>query len=102
MSRKGATAIIIGRLARDPKLFAGDGPKAAQLAVVRTVIEHGEEKQDFANIIVHGKQVDIVMENLKKGALCCIEGRKDIADGRLVLVANAITFLGKKETEHVG
>lgn len=43
MSRKGARAMIIGRLARDPKLFAGDGPKAAQLVIVRTVIEHGEE-----------------------------------------------------------
>lgn len=102
MSRKGATVIIIGRLARDPKLFAGDGPKAAQLVIVRTVIEHGEEKLDFVDIIVHGKQVDIVMENLKKGSLCCVEGRKDIADGRLVVVANAVTFLGKKETEHVG
>lgn len=102
MSRKGATVIIIGRLARDPKLFAGDGPKAAQLVIVRTVIEHGEEKLDFVDIIVHGKQVGIVMENLKKGSLCCVEGRKDIADGRLVVVANAVTFLGKKETEHVG
>lgn len=102
MSRKGARAMIIGRLARDPKLFAGDGPKAAQLVIVRTVIEHGEEKLDFTDIIVHGKQVDIVMENLKKGSLCCIEGRKDIADGKLVMVASAITFLGKRETEHVG
>lgn len=102
MSRKGSTAIIIGRLARDPKLFAGDGPKAAQLVIVRTVIERGEEKLDFTDIIVHGKQVDVVMENLKKGSLCCIEGRKEIAGGKLVVVANAVTFLGRKETEHVG
>lgn len=102
MSRKGATAIIIGRLARDPKLFEGDGPKTAQLVIVRTVIEHGEERLDFANVIVHGKHVDTVMENLKKGSLCCIEGRKAIVDGKLVMAANAVTFLGKRETEHVG
>lgn len=102
MSRKGARTIIIGRLARDPKLFAGDGPKAAQLVIVRAIIEHGEEKLDFVNVIVHGKQADVVTENLKKGSLCCVEGRKEIEDGKLVVVANAVTFLGKKETEHVG
>lgn len=102
MSRKGARVIVIGRLARDPKLFAGDGPKAAQLVIVRTVIEHGEEKLDFVNVIVHGKHVDVVMENLKKGSLCCIDGRKEIEDGRLVMAAEHVTFLGKKETEHVG
>lgn len=102
MSRKGAEVIAIGRLARNPKLFAGDGPKAAQLVLVKTVIEHGEEKLAFVNVVVHGKQVDFVMENLKKGSLCSIEGRKDIVDGRLVLVANTIKFLGKKETKHVG
>lgn len=102
MSRKGAMVIIIGRLARDPKLFAGDGPKAAQLVIELTVIEHGEEKLDFVDIIVHGKQVDVVVENLKKGSLCCVEGRKDIVDGKLVVDAEHVTFLGKKETEHVG
>jgi single-strand DNA-binding protein len=72
---------IIGNLTRDPELRSlPSGQSVASFGVATNRIwknQQGEKKEDvqFHNIVVFGKQADIVAQYLKKGSQAMIEGR---------------------------
>ena len=74
-------AIIIGNLTRDPEVRSlPSGIKVANFGVATNRVwkdSNGEKKEgtDFHNIVVFGKQAEIVSSYLKKGRSVMIEGR---------------------------
>ena len=88
--------IIIGRLGENPKLV---NKKYASFTLCNTTIDgkSGEETIMWHKIIVCEKQRDLVMSHLRKGDLCCIEGRltQDVYKGSNVICAERITFLSR-------
>ena len=76
-------AILIGRLGKDPELRYTPGGQAVasfSLATGRTWKDKDGQKQEqttWHNIVVWGKQAEIVKEYLAKGREVYIEGRID-------------------------
>lgn len=74
-------ALIYGNLTRDPELRAlPSGNKVAEFGVATNRIykdKDGNRKEaaDFHNIVVYGRQAEIVAQYLKKGSGVFIEGR---------------------------
>lgn len=74
-------ALIFGNLTRDPEVRAmpsGMNVCSFSIATNRTFKDRDGKKQeqtDFHNIVVFGRQADIVSQYLKKGSSAMIEGR---------------------------
>lgn len=89
--------ILIGRLGHDPIKM---DENSAAFPILNSVIENGKEKVQSRTVLVFGKQKDVCMSNLKKGDLCCIEGKinLEVYEGKIdpegaTLLAERITFL---------
>ncbi|MCX6702086.1 MAG: single-stranded DNA-binding protein [Candidatus Zambryskibacteria bacterium] len=100
-------AIIIGNLTRDPEIRAiPSGVKVASFGVATNRVwkdKNGvkQENVDFHNIVVFGRQAEIVGQYMKKGSSILVEGRMqtrswDDAGGvkkyRTEIVADRIQF----------
>ncbi len=100
-------AIVIGNLTRDPEmrsLPSGIQVASFSLATNRVWKDKNGAKQesvDFHNIVVFGRQAEIVGQYLKKGSSAMVEGRMqtrswDAADGqkkyRTEIVADRVQF----------
>ncbi len=74
-------AIIFGNLTRDPELRAlPSGMNVCSFSVATNRVYKdrdgkNQEQTDFHNIVVFGRQADIVAQYLKKGSSALIEGR---------------------------
>lgn len=74
-------AIIIGNLTRDPEVKAlPSGVKVTSFSVATNRVwkdKNGakQESVDFHNVVVFGRQAEIVGQYLKKGGSCLVEGR---------------------------
>ena len=74
-------AIIIGRMTADPELrTTGSGQSVVSVSVATNRIwtnREGERQEDtqFHNVVVWGRQAEVVNQFLKKGSLVMIEGR---------------------------
>ena len=74
-------AMIFGNLTRDPELRAlpsGMNVVNFSIATNRTYKDRDGKKQeqtDFHNVVVFGRQADIVNQYLKKGSSAFVEGR---------------------------
>lgn len=74
-------AMVFGNLTRDPELRAlpsGMNVCSFSLATNRTFKDRDGKKQeqtDFHNIVVFGRQADVVAQYLKKGSTAYVEGR---------------------------
>ena len=74
-------AIIIGNLTRDPEIKAlPSGVKVASFSVATNRVwkdKNGvkQENVDFHNIVVFGRQAEIVGQYMKKGSSILVEGR---------------------------
>ncbi|MFA5084355.1 MAG: single-stranded DNA-binding protein [Candidatus Paceibacterota bacterium] len=72
---------LIGNLTRDPELRAlPSGSSVASFGIATNRIwknQQGEQQKDvqFHNIVVFGRQAEIVNQYLRKGSLALIEGR---------------------------
>lgn len=93
--------ILIGRLGENPKPV---NEKRASFTICNTTVDgkSGKETVVWYRIIVCGKQRDIVMSNLHKGDLCCIEGRLTpelYEKASNVICAERITFLSNRNVE---
>lgn len=96
--------ILIGRLGKDPR---ERDEKMAEFPIGHTILSNGKETIEWHRIVVFGKQKDIVMKYLKKGDLCCIEGRLEpesydsrLANQTSAVVAERITFLSNRRKEN--
>jgi single-strand DNA-binding protein len=103
-------AILVGNLGRDPELrYLPSGQTVANftLATSDSYTDRGgakQERTDWHNIVVYGKQADLCGQYLKKGRQVYVEGRIsnrqwDAKDGsgkryRTEIVAQRIQFLG--------
>lgn len=99
-------AFIFGNLTRDPELRAmpsGMNVASFSVATNRVFKDRDGKKQeqtDFHNIVVFGRQADIVAQYLKKGSSVFVEGRIQTRswdkDGqkqyRTEIVADAVQF----------
>lgn len=105
-------AIIIGNLTRDPEIKAlPSGIKVASFSVATNRVwkdKNGakQESVDYHNVVVFGKQADIVGQYMKKGSSILVEGRMqtrswDDASGvkkyRTEIIADRIQFGPRKE-----
>ncbi len=100
-------ALIIGNLTRDPEIKAlPSGIQVASFSVATNRVwkdKEGKKQEaaDFHNIVVFGRQAEIVGQYLKKGASVLVEGRMqtrswDAQDGskkyRTEIIADRIQF----------
>ncbi len=74
-------AILIGNLTRDPEVKSlPSGIKVTSFSVATNRVwkdKNGvkQENVDYHNIVVFGRQAEIVGQYLKKGSSCLVEGR---------------------------
>jgi single-strand DNA-binding protein len=100
-------ALVIGNLTRDPEMKAlPSGIQVASFSVATNRVwkdKNGakQESADYHNIVVFGRQAEIVSQYLKKGASVLVEGRMqtrswDGPDGkknyRTEIVADRVQF----------
>ncbi len=105
-------AIVIGNLTRDPENRSlPSGVKVASFSVATNRVwkdKNGvkQENVDYHNVVVFGRQADIVSQYLKKGSSILVEGRMqtrswDDASGvkkyRTEIIAERIQFGPKRE-----
>lgn len=105
-------AIIIGNLTRDPEIRAlPSGIKVASFSVATNRVwkdKNGtkQESADYHNVVVFGRQADIVAQYMKKGSSILVEGRMqtrswDDASGskkyRTEIIADRIQFGPRKD-----
>jgi single-strand DNA-binding protein len=105
-------AIVIGNLTRDPEIKAlPSGVKVASFSVATNRVwkdKNGvkQENVDYHNIVVFGRQAEIVGQYMKKGSSILVEGRMqtrswDDASGvkkyRTEIIADRIQFGPRKE-----
>ena len=105
-------AIIIGNLTRDPEIKSlPSGVKVASFGVATNRVwkdKNGvkQENVDYHNIVVFGRQAEIVAQYMKKGSSILVEGRMqtrswDDASGvkkyRTEIIADRIQFGPRKE-----
>ncbi len=105
-------AIIIGNLTRDPEIKAlPSGIKVASFSVATNRVwkdKNGvkQENVDYHNVVVFGRQADIVGQYMKKGSSILVEGRMqtrswDDAGGvkkyRTEIIADRVQFGPRKE-----
>ena len=96
--------IIIGRLGCDPELKQGSKTEYTRFSLSNSTFHDGQEEVQWHHICAFGKQARICNEHLRKGDLCCIEGRLDsrgyMKNGEKVysqsIVAEKVTFLSSK------
>jgi single-strand DNA-binding protein len=105
-------ALIIGNLTRDPELKSlPSGIQVASFSVATNRVwkdKNGakQESADYHNVVVFGRQAEIVGQYLKKGSSALVEGRMqtrswDAQDGskkyRTEIVADRIQFGPRKD-----
>jgi len=110
-------AMLIGNLTRDPEVKAlPSGIKVASFSLATNRVwkdKNGvkQENVDYHNVVVFGKQADIVSQYMKKGSSILVEGRMqtrswDDATGvkkyRTEVIADRIQFGPKKEGGNTG
>lgn len=93
MAKSFNRAIVIGRLGKDP--FEEDDVVKFQILQTFTNA-NGDEEVNTQWIVSKGKQGKLVMENLGKGDLCCIEGTMSSLNKSVTIIAERVTFLSKK------
>lgn len=103
--------LLIGRLGKDPELrYTKDGGAVANFSIATSEYwkdkgGNKQEKTEWHNIVVWGKQADFAEKYLKKGSLVYLEGRlqtRDWTDKENVkrytteIVAHDIKFMEKR------
>ena len=105
-------AIIIGNLTRDPEIKSlPSGVKVASFSVATNRVwkdKNGakQESVDYHNVVVFGRQAEVVGQYMKKGSSILVEGRMqtrswDDAGGskkyRTEIIADRVQFGPRKE-----
>lgn len=89
---KRKTVILIGRLANEPDKHGN----VVYFDLSRTIYRNGTDQVVIDRIRTVGNQAGLVLTHLRKGDLCCIEGRYDAEISSNALIAEHITFLSSK------
>lgn len=96
---------LVGNLTRDPEMrTTGSGKSVCNFSLA--VNERAGQSAQFFDVTAWDKQAELVTEYLSKGSPVLVAGRLhtdswDDQEGnkrsKIVIVANGVTFLGKKE-----
>ena len=80
MTTKGYNkTIIIGRLGADPEFRSGEKSDIANFSICNSTFDKdGNEDVQWHRIKAFGRQALLCRDHLRKGDLCCIEGRLDV------------------------
>ena len=99
--------IIIGRLGRDPELHVTkNNLEIVNFSLSNDVrTKEGPGETQWHKVRVFGKQASICNKHLRKGDLCCVEGRIEArrfehkGEKRVMhsVLAERVTFLGKSK-----
>lgn len=100
--------IVIGRLGFDPELKSGTKSDYTIFSLCNSTIVDGKENVQWHRICAFGKQAQLCHQYLRKGDLCCVEGRIDCktydSDGgpRTMhsIVAERVVFLSSKRRQN--
>ena len=110
-------AIVIGNLTRDPEIKAlPSGIKVCTMGLATNRVwkdKNGakQESADFHNIVIFGRQAELVAQYLKKGSSALVEGRMqtrswDGKDGqkkyRTEIVADRVQFGSRSNVGNAG
>jgi single-strand DNA-binding protein len=110
-------AIVIGNLTRDPEMRAlPSGVKVASFSVATNRVwkdKNGvkQENVDYHNVVVFGRQAEIVSQYIKKGSSILVEGRMQtrswddnagVKKYRTEIIAERIQFGPRKEGANGG
>ena len=92
--------IIIGRLANDPELIdSGNSKERASFSIINHEVHNCQTSQSFHRIVAKGKKAKLCYDYLKKGDLCCIEGKLSTENSHVVIVAEQVAFLSSKKSD---
>ena len=96
--------IIIGRLGADPKLNTKSKHEVVTFHLSNTTFRDGEEVVQWHKIVAFNKQARVCYEHLRKGDLCCIEGRLecellDNGSYKQTIIAERVTFLSHRKEQ---
>jgi single-strand DNA-binding protein len=99
------TVSLVGRLARDPKLnITQSGKSVCNLTIAVNDVFSAEDRTDFLQVTVWGKQAENCDKYLQKGSRAGVEGRlhtDSYTDGEgikrypVTVVANRVEFLSE-------
>lgn len=82
--------IVIGRIFTEPEMTTKGNCKFM-------LIQQLANGPVYRNVISTGKQASIVHDKLKKGDLCCVEGKTACDERKVVsLISERITFMGSR------
>ena len=89
--------ILVGRLCDNPTPKTVKGKDLALFNLYQTIRDmDGNESVLIHKIVSFGKQAKSVMQYLRKGDLCCIEGTIDNYRKSQKIISERITFLQRK------
>lgn len=95
--------MILGRLTKDPKMEEIENKKhlTCKLAVPRSYKNaEGIYETDFLPVVMFDNIADNVNNYIKKGDLIAVKGHMREENGKLVLIAEKVSFLSsRKESE---
>jgi single-strand DNA-binding protein len=77
MAKSYNKTIIIGRLGQSPELKQSGKTEYTRFSICNSTFKDGQEDVQWHRICAFGRQAQLCHEHLKKGDLCCIEGRLD-------------------------
>lgn len=107
MSESYNKTIIIGRLGHDPECRQTEKCELARFSISQNRIVDGKEDAQWHRVCAFGKQAAVVKKYLRKGDLCCIEGRLEVrayeknGEKRTAhsIIADKVTFLQPSRRE---
>ena len=107
MSESYNKTIIIGRLGYDPECHQTEKCELVRFSIAQNRMVDGKEDAQWHRVCAFGKQAALVKKYLRKGDLCCIEGRLDVhayeknGERRVShsIIADKVTFLQPSRRE---
>ena len=96
MSKFYSKTILIGRLGSDPVKNGDD----VMFPILNSSVENGKEKLKSHKVYASGRQADLILLHLKRGDLCCVEGRVSSLEKDTVVRCERITFLSNRREKN--
>mgnify|MGYP003290445408 CR=1 FL=1 len=89
--------IIIGRVITAIQLQEDSSDSIARFTIASSREFNGESSTVDFEIVVKGKQAIAAYKHIRRGDLCCVEGKLTSIDRRVAIEAERLTFLSNKK-----
>ena len=95
--------VLVGRLVKNVKVYKADSGKkvtTVTLAIPRSYKNsEGVYETDFVDCVLWTGIAENTTEYCKKGDIIGIRGRAQSEDGKIVIIADKVTFLSSKKDD---